>query len=72
MPFHFFPLIFFFFGTTLTISDRAIQAGSPFNVPAGHYANMDKVVAHYRQQHLDEEDRKAQLAKKKAEAAQKE
>lgn len=40
--------------------------GSPFNVPAGHYVNLDKVIAHYRQQHLDEEARKA---KKLAEAS---
>ncbi|KAK0703617.1 hypothetical protein B0T26DRAFT_657355, partial [Lasiosphaeria miniovina] len=38
---------------------EAFQHGSPFNVPAGHYVNMDKVVAHYRKQHLDEEERKA-------------
>ncbi|KAL2129024.1 hypothetical protein VTI74DRAFT_8320 [Chaetomium olivicolor] len=41
--------------------------GSPFNVPAGHYANIDKVIAHYKQQHLDEEARKA---KKLAAASQ--
>ncbi|KAK3311234.1 uncharacterized protein B0T15DRAFT_507816 [Chaetomium strumarium] len=33
--------------------------GSPHNVPAGHYINIDKVIAHYKQQHLDEEARKA-------------
>ncbi|KAL1865409.1 hypothetical protein VTK73DRAFT_5278 [Phialemonium thermophilum] len=33
--------------------------GSPFNVPAGHYANIDHVVAHYREKHLKEEERKA-------------
>ncbi|KAG7292186.1 hypothetical protein NEMBOFW57_002221 [Staphylotrichum longicolle] len=41
--------------------------GSPFNVPAGHYANIDKVVAHYKQQHLEDEARKA---KKLAAASQ--
>ncbi|KAK5655460.1 hypothetical protein OQA88_5731 [Cercophora sp. LCS_1] len=35
------------------------QHGSPYNVPAGHYVNLDKVVAHYHKQHLDEEARKA-------------
>jgi hypothetical protein len=40
-------------------------------VPAGHYVNMDKVVEHYRKQHLDEEDRKAKkLAAKAATAAE--
>jgi hypothetical protein len=33
---------------------------------AGHLANMDYVVEHYRQQHLKEEERKAtKLAQKK-------
>ncbi|KAJ4295664.1 hypothetical protein N0V88_004366 [Collariella sp. IMI 366227] len=41
--------------------------GSPFNVPAGHYANMDKVIAHYKKQYHDEEARKA---KKLAAASQ--
>ncbi|EOO03391.1 putative nadh-ubiquinone oxidoreductase kda subunit protein [Phaeoacremonium minimum UCRPA7] len=36
-----------------------IQAGPDRNVPAGHYANLDNVVAHYRNQHLAEEERKA-------------
>ncbi|KAK3372555.1 hypothetical protein B0H63DRAFT_453873 [Podospora didyma] len=38
---------------------EVFQHGSPFNVPAGHSVNMDKVVAHYQRKHLDEEDRKA-------------
>jgi hypothetical protein len=33
--------------------------GSPFNVPAGHYPNISKVVAHYQKQHHDDEARKA-------------
>ncbi|ROV89961.1 hypothetical protein VMCG_10089 [Cytospora schulzeri] len=46
-----------------------IGSGSPHNVPAGHYVNLDKVTEHYRKQHLDEEERKAKkLAKKLAEA----
>ncbi|KAK3693938.1 hypothetical protein B0T22DRAFT_476737 [Podospora appendiculata] len=44
---------------------EVFQHGSPFNVPAGHSVNLDKVVSHYRKQHLDEEARKA----KKLEAA---
>jgi hypothetical protein len=36
-----------------------IQQGSQVNVPAGHYINLDKVIEHYRKQHLDEEKRKA-------------
>ncbi|KKY31657.1 putative nadh-ubiquinone oxidoreductase kda subunit [Diaporthe ampelina] len=36
-----------------------IDSGSPNNVPAGHYANLDKVIEHYQRQHLDEEARKA-------------
>ena len=47
---------------------EAFQTGSPFNVPAGHYGNMDKVVAHYKQQHVEEEERKAKkLAAKRPE-----
>ncbi|POS75338.1 NADH-ubiquinone oxidoreductase 17.8 kDa subunit [Diaporthe helianthi] len=36
-----------------------IDSGSPNNVPAGHYVNLDKVIEHYQKQHLDEEARKA-------------
>lgn len=49
----------------LTDRTRLINSGSPRNVPAGHYVNLDKVVEHYRKQHLDDEERKA---KKLAEA----
>ncbi|KAL2122426.1 hypothetical protein VTJ04DRAFT_2881 [Mycothermus thermophilus] len=41
--------------------------GSPHNIPAGHYVNMDKVIAHYHKQHIEEEARKA---RKLAESAQ--
>jgi hypothetical protein len=34
-------------------------------VPAGHHANLDKVVEHYRQQYLEEEERKATKARSK-------
>lgn len=44
---------------------RLINSGCPNNVPAGHYANLDHLVEHYRKEHLDEEERKA---KKLAEA----
>jgi hypothetical protein len=37
------------------------------NVPAGHYIKLDKVLAHYKKKHLDEEERKA---KKLAAASQ--
>jgi hypothetical protein len=47
------------------VINRVFHAGSPFNVPAGHNANLDKVVEHYRQQHLDEEERKATKAQSK-------
>lgn len=37
-------------------------------MPAGHYVNLDKVVDHYRQKHVNEEEAKAsKLAAKKAE-----
>ncbi|KLU92933.1 hypothetical protein MAPG_11881 [Magnaporthiopsis poae ATCC 64411] len=54
--------------TAWLVRHRAFQTGSPFNVPAGHYGNMDKVVAHYKQQHVEEEERKAKkLAAKQSE-----
>lgn len=37
---------------------RLFHSGSPRNVPAGHYVNIDHVVEHYRKEHLDEEERK--------------
>ncbi|KAI0970388.1 hypothetical protein F4678DRAFT_436651 [Xylaria arbuscula] len=36
-----------------------INAGSPWNVPAGHYINLDHVTEHYRKQAAAEEERKA-------------
>ncbi|KAI1504370.1 hypothetical protein F5X99DRAFT_371959 [Biscogniauxia marginata] len=35
------------------------SAGSPFNVPAGHYPKLDYVAEHYRKQAAAEEERKA-------------
>lgn len=40
---------------------RHVSAGSPYNVPAGHYANLDKLVAHYQEKHTKEEEEKLQL-----------
>lgn len=45
--------------------NRVFHAGSPFNVPAGHNTNLDKVVEHYKQKHYDEEERKATKARSK-------
>lgn len=42
------------------------MAGSPYNVPAGHNINLDKVVEHYRQQHLKEVARQQAAAAAKA------
>ncbi|KAI3322233.1 hypothetical protein HD806DRAFT_501454 [Xylariaceae sp. AK1471] len=36
-----------------------LYAGSPWSVPAGHYANLDHVTEHYRKQAAVEEERKA-------------
>ncbi|KAJ2897874.1 hypothetical protein MKZ38_004333 [Zalerion maritima] len=36
----------------------AIWVGCPRNVPAGHYANVDYVVEHYRQKYLASEEKK--------------
>ncbi|KAI0391677.1 hypothetical protein F5Y17DRAFT_439697 [Xylariaceae sp. FL0594] len=35
-----------------------LYSGSPWNVPAGHSANLDHVTEHYRKQALAEEERK--------------
>lgn len=37
---------------------RAIQSHSARNIRAGHINNIDHVVEHFRQQHLQEEERK--------------
>ncbi|KAK8027408.1 hypothetical protein PG991_004464 [Apiospora marii] len=47
-----------------------LNSGSPWNVPAGHYANLDQVTEHYRQAHLADEERKAKKLAAKAAAAQ--
>ncbi|KAI1468879.1 uncharacterized protein F4812DRAFT_458406 [Daldinia caldariorum] len=47
-----------------------LYAGSPWNVPAGHYANIDHVTEHYRQQAAAEEERRAKLLAARAKAAQ--
>ena len=46
---------------------EAFSSHAPRNIQAGQLANMDHVVEHYRQQHLNEEERKAKaLAASKA------
>jgi hypothetical protein len=54
-------------GAQMLTRNRTFGHGSPYNVPAGHSVNMDKVVAHYHQKHLDAEESKA---KKLAAAAE--
>lgn len=43
---------------------RIFNTGSPFNVPAGHTVNLDKVIAHYHQE--NENANKAREARTKA------
>ncbi|KAI0404300.1 hypothetical protein F4802DRAFT_249536 [Xylaria palmicola] len=45
-----------------------MYAGSPWAVPAGHYANLDHVTEHYRKQAAAEEERKAKKLAEKAKA----
>ncbi|KAF1989706.1 hypothetical protein K402DRAFT_390673 [Aulographum hederae CBS 113979] len=47
-----------------------LNQGSPYNVPAGHYANLDKVIEHYKKQNA-EEDERAMEAYRQREAAKK-
>jgi len=49
---------------------EAFTHGSPFNVPAGHYPKLDKVVAHYQKQYHEEEARKAKKLAAAAAASQ--
>ncbi|KAI1163645.1 hypothetical protein F5B18DRAFT_618629 [Nemania serpens] len=46
-----------------------INSGSPYNVPAGHYPNLDHVTEHYRKQAAAEEERKAKRLALAAETA---
>ncbi|KAL1901925.1 hypothetical protein Sste5346_001630 [Sporothrix stenoceras] len=41
---------------------EVFQSSSPYNIPAGHSANLDKVVAHYREQHHKEVERQQAAA----------
>ncbi|QUC17832.1 uncharacterized protein UV8b_02073 [Ustilaginoidea virens] len=45
---------------------EVFQSHAPRNIQAGHLVNLDHVVEHYRQQHLQDEERKAKkLAERK-------
>ncbi|KAI1395201.1 hypothetical protein F4819DRAFT_479100 [Hypoxylon fuscum] len=46
-----------------------INAGSPWNVPAGHYPNLDHLTEHYRKQAAAEEERKYKKLAEKSQAA---
>lgn len=41
---------------------RAINNHANRNIPAGHIANVDNVIAHYRKQHLEQEALKTSKA----------
>jgi hypothetical protein len=43
--------------------NRIFNTGSPYNVPAGQGgANLDKLVAHYKKEDTDAEERRAKKA----------
>jgi len=44
---------------------RIFNVGSPYNVPAGHYANMDKLIEFYREKANKEEEVKMQKLKER-------
>ncbi|KAI1374113.1 hypothetical protein F4677DRAFT_447759 [Hypoxylon crocopeplum] len=46
------------------------NSGSPWNVPAGHYVNLDHVTEHYRKQAADEEERKVKRLQAKSKEAE--
>ena len=37
-----------------------MNQGSPWNVPAGHSANLDAVIEHYKKKNYEENERKLQ------------
>jgi len=43
---------------------RVFNTGSPYNVPAGHSANLEDLIAHYKQKNVRAEE--ARVAKLKA------
>ncbi|KAI0848852.1 hypothetical protein F5Y00DRAFT_75230 [Daldinia vernicosa] len=49
-----------------------LYSGSPWNVPAGFYPNLDHVTAHYHKQAVEEEERKVKLLQAKARAQEQE
>lgn len=38
---------------TSSFLDRIFNTGSPYNVPAGHTANLDELIAHYKKINAD-------------------
>lgn len=46
--------------------DRIFNTGSPYNVPAGHYTNLDAVIAHYEKKNADSEVAAAKQREKDA------
>lgn len=42
---------------------RVFSTGSPYNVPAGHTANMDKLIAHYQDKAFADEQAKVEKLK---------
>lgn len=55
----------------LTSLSRVFNTGSPFNVPAGHTVNLDKVIAHYHKAN-DNANKEREARNKVAESAQEE
>ena len=37
---------------------RIFNTGSPWNIPAGHTANMDKLIAHYEKEAVEQQSKK--------------
>ncbi|KAI1101124.1 hypothetical protein F4804DRAFT_317030 [Jackrogersella minutella] len=48
------------------------NVGSPYNVPAGFYPNLDHVTEHYRKQFAESEERKYQKLQAKSKKAEEE
>lgn len=49
-------------------SARIFNTGSPYNVPAGHGANLDELINHYRKKNADQDAKtRARMEAKKEE-----
>ena len=54
----------------LYVRNRIFNTGSPYNVPAGHGANLDELINHYRKKNADQDAKTRARMEAKKEALQ--